>query len=928
MRVPLATYRLQFTPDFTFREAEKIADYLKSLGISGIYASPIFRARAGSRHGYDVVDPSELNPELGTPEDFAALSATVRRLQMGWLQDIVPNHMAFDAASPTLADVLENGPSSPHINDFDIDWDHYYENIRGKVLAPFLGQIFGRALEGGEIQLVFDQRGFSVSYYDLRFPLRIESYLSILTPVIGTLRQSLGEESPDYIQLLGVMYVLKTLRSEADSHERRDQVKFIKQTLWTLYGKTAAIRRALSGTIKTFNGMPGTPESFNALETLLADQWFRLSFWKVASEEINYRRFFSINDLISLQVDRREVFDRTHGLILRMVREGVFSGLRIDHLDGLYDPKRYLERLSREAGDLYIVIEKILARSEPLYPWPIQGTTGYEFLNHLNAIFVQSETQTAFTRGYASFTGQVQPYDRLVTDKKKLIIEKHMVGDVNNLAHLLKNIAGRHRYGSDITMDSLKQSLIEIMALFPVYRTYLDGAGALREFDLRMLRETLAKAGERNPGLRNELDFVGKILLLDYDDFTTEEERAQWLHFAMRFQQFTGPLMAKGFEDTLLYVYNRLLSLNDVGGAPECFGLPLAEFHTFNRDRRERWPHTLNTTATHDTKRGEDVRARLNVLSELPTEWNRHRKVWSRINTGKKGLLKRRKVPDKNDEYFFYQTLIGTFPFSDEEYPAYLDRIREYLIKAVREAKVHTAWLVHDTAYEEAFLQFAEKTLKPKNNAFLKAFLPFQRKIAHFGILNSLSQSLIKITAPGLPDFYQGTELWDLSLVDPDNRRAVDYAWRRAALKEIIERSKTNLPALLEELLAGKEDGRIKLFLIHRALQVRSRFPLLFQEGDYRPVTVEGKYRDHVVAFARCHGRQQLLTVAPRFLTALIEEGSWPLGEAVWEDTALRLPSAGCGVWQEEISGKEVVASQILPVGAILQQVPVALLIR
>jgi (1->4)-alpha-D-glucan 1-alpha-D-glucosylmutase len=926
MRTPESTYRFQFTPAFTFEAAEKLLSYLRDLGISDLYASPIFRARPGSSHGYDVVDPAALNPDLGPPEAFDHLAAKAKNLGMGWLQDIVPNHMAFDAANPYLADILENGPASVHFGHFDIDWEHYYENIRGKVLAPFLGSYYGRALESGELALKFDEAGFFIAYFGLRFPLRIETYLAVLSRCLAPLGRRLGEEAPDYLQLLGVMYVLKTLAAAPEFDERRAQVRFVRQTLWSLYRKNPAVRKAVEEAMAFFGGRPGDPESFTPLENLLGEQWFRLSFWKVATEEINYRRFFSINDLISLRMEKEEVFAHTHALVRRLARDGVLTGLRVDHIDGLYEPAAYLERLRLETGGLYTVVEKILAPGEPLPPWPVQGTTGYDFLNQVNGVFCRTEGEVPFSRIYARFTGLEVPFEELVYEKKKLIIEKHMFGDINNLAHLLKNIAGHHRYGSDITMDSLKRSLIEVMALFPIYRSYLP-AGAEGEVDGEAIRGALDRAAEKNPLLLHELDFIGRILMLRFDEFLAGEERDQWRHFVRRFQQFTGPLMAKGFEDTVLYVYNRLLSLNEVGGSPECFGVSLEAFHDFNRRRRELWPATLNATATHDTKRGEDMRARLNVLSEIPQEWNRALKLWTRLNRGRKTTLKRRKAPDRNDEYLFYQTLIGAWPFDGEEVPEFRRRLADYLVKAVREAKVHTAWLVPDTAYEEAFLAFAEKVLHPsRTNAFLREFLPFLRRVAHFGILNSLSQTLLKITSPGIPDFYQGTELWDLSLVDPDNRRPVDYESRRKALEATRAGIEKDLPALIAKLLAAPEDGRVKMFLIHRALLARRARADLFRLGDYRPLEVTGARRDHVIAFARVHEGQAAVTVVPRFATALVEEGRWPLGEEVWGDTALRLPAEFGGPWREEIAGGEVAGDEEVPVGRVLEHFPVALL--
>jgi (1->4)-alpha-D-glucan 1-alpha-D-glucosylmutase len=927
MRIPAATYRIQFEPRFGFRKGKSVVSYLKKLGISDIYASPIFRARPGSTHGYDVVDPLELNPDLGSEEDFAALADKVLQEEIGWLQDIVPNHMAFDAHNPFLADVLENGPNSRYYRFFDIDWEHYYETIRGKVLIPFLSSFYGEALEQGEIRLDFDHEGFHVIYGPLRFPIRLESYPAIIASQVAYLRHELGEDHSDFIQFLGVLYILKTLSGEPGGRERYDQIKFVKHTLAELYDRSDKIRRALKKALAFFNGRKGQPESFNALENLLAEQWYRLSFWKVASEEINYRRFFCINDLISLNIGAEEVFQETHQLIWHLIDQGPLTGLRVDHIDSLYEPAVYLGRLHERAGsNVYTVVEKILSGEENLPAWPVQGTTGYDFLAAVTGIFCQTETEKTLTGLYRRFTGVQEDYEELVRAGKRLIVEKHMFGDINNLAHLLKSLAGRHRFGSDITMDSLKRALAEIMVSYPVYRTYLGRENG-READRRFLRQAVDKARDKNPALLYELNFIEKILLLRFDEHLAEEERAQYLHFVMRFQQFTGTLMAKGFEDTLFYVYNRLLSLNEVGGQPGRFGISLETFHDFNRKRLKNWPHSLNATATHDTKRGEDVRARLNVLSEIPLEWGRSIRSWSRINRKLKGTLHRRKVPDKNDEYFFYQTLVGVFPFAGAPPADFGPRLKDYLVKAVREAKVHTAWLKPDTAYEEVYLGFVDSVLdQAEDGPFWSEFRPFQRKVAWFGIFGSLGQTLAKITAPGVPDFYQGTELWDLSLVDPDNRRPVDFSMRKKALNTITTRADKDLPGLIGDLLADPDNGLIKMFLIRQALRFRSLAADLFNHGEYLPLTVEGQHRSRVVAYERRLEDRRAVVVMPRFLSGLIKEGEYPLGEKIWQDTRLDSGVDGGCAWRNALTEQTLPGRQEWPLGMLLAHFPVALL--
>lgn len=917
-RIPVATYRIQFNHSFGFQAAREIIPYLAELGISDIYASPIFKARKGSTHGYDVVDPDQLNPELGDEQDFGELIRELKNYGMGWIQDIVPNHVAYDYENRMLMDVLENGECSKYRHFFDIEWDHPCESIRGKLLAPFLGRFYGESLEDGEIQLRYGADGLSVNYYHLALPLKIESYTNVFTHQLSALKRKLGGDHPDFIKLLGILYVLKTLPSDEEIDERYDQITFIKRTLWELYTGNREMKRFIDANVQAFNGEKGNPESFNLLDNLLSEQLFRLSFWKVATEEINYRRFFNINELICLRAEDEDVFDRTHALIFQLIAEGKVSGLRIDHIDGLYDPTNYLKRLQERTGDLYIIVEKILSPEEELPPiWSMQGTTGYDFLNYLNGIFCKKESEKQFNKIYSDFTGFKVNYDDLVSAKKRLIMGKHMAGDVDNLAHLMKGIAARYRHGSDITLYGLKRTIVELMTQFPVYRTYINSEG-FRESDPSYIREAVNRSIERVPNLLNELDFIERFLLLKFEDYLTREEKKQWIHFVMRFQQFTGPLMAKGFEDTVLYVYNRLLSLNEVGGSPDRFGTSLKKFHSLNRKRGSLYPHSLNATSTHDTKRGEDVRARINVLSEIPDEWERSLKRWNELNRGKKRTVNGRSVPDENDEYFLYQTLIGAFPFYESEYPAFIERVKDYIIKAVREAKVRTAWLKPDTEYEDAYISFVEEILREENQ-FLEEFMAFQRKVSHYGIFNSLSQTIIKITSPGVPDFYCGTELWDLNLVDPDNRRPVDFEKRISLLRDIMDTS-------YKELLATREDGKIKLFLINRALQARKEKTEVFQKGSYIPIEAGGRFKEQIVAFARNQGDDWTITIAQRHPTALIKEGELPIGKQVWDDTHIILPKGVPAIWKDAITTQVIKGRETLLIGDVLEHFPVALL--
>ncbi|RPH38236.1 malto-oligosyltrehalose synthase [bacterium] len=928
MRIPTATYRLQVHHEFTFLQAKSIVGYLAQLGISDAYLSPIFRARAKSTHGYDVLDLNQINPELGGGEGFEQFSAELRAHDMGLLQDIVPNHMAFDGENMMLMDILEKGPDSRYYNYFDVNWNHPYENIRGRLLSPMLGSRFGEALEKKEIALAYGPSGFSINYYQQRLPLKIHSYMNVLTLHLPSLRRKLGGDHPDFIKLLGVLYSLKNLPAGGgeNSNELYDQTTFIKRMLWELYRANKDVRDFLDANVTAFNGDGHAPDSLTLLNNLLGEQFYRLAYWKVATEELNYRRFFTINDLISVSVENEAVLWSTHATIKKLVQEGKISGLRIDHIDGLYDPLTYLQRLRERGGEIYFTVEKILALTEDLpSDWPIEGTTGYDFMNYVNELFCDRENEGAMTSIYHKFTGSDTPYHELVLQKKRLIIGKHMAGDVDNLAHLIKRISSKDRHGGDYTLYGLRRALVEILAHYPVYRTYVR-PGKYSDEDCDYMKEAVEHARRRNPDLHSELQFIEDFLLLRFRDYIPDEEKKEWVHFVMRFQQFTGPLMAKGFEDTTLYIFNRLISLNEVGSDPARFGIAPEDFHAFNEQRMRSWPHTMNATATHDTKRGEDTRARINVLSEMPREWQRAMLQWARFNRNKKTTKDNASVPDRNDEYLLYQTLVGTYPFDDTDHEGFVNRIKEYMIKAVREAKVYTAWLKPDKEYEDSLLAFVSAILeRTEGNQFAKDFVSFTRNIAPYGIWNSLSQVLLKLTSPGVPDFYQGTDLWDFSLVDPDNRRPVDYSRREEYLRQIRRDEQANVSELLKDLLAKKEDGRIKLYLIYRSLRTRGAMKELFTSGEYLPVAPEGELAGHVVSFARRKGSQWSLTVAPRLLTRIVDASTLPMGEKVWHDT--RLPLAGApGRWTNALTGRPLDATEGIRVADALADFPVALL--
>lgn len=899
---------------------------MADLGISHLYASPIFKARRGSSHGYDVVNPKELNPELGTRKEFEELTQKLKVYGLRWIQDFTPNHMAYDYQNRMLMDVLEHGRRSKYFEFFDIEWNHPCEKIHGKLLAPFLTNGLEETLEEGKIRLNYGKSGFTVDYHDLKFPLKMESYPTIMGDMLDEVQTKLGNAHPDYRCFLEILSVLDNL--SYDPNKRKDQANLIKETLWELYHTNAEIKLSLEESIEALNEEKVKPESCASLEELLSRQLFTLSFWKTANEMINYRRFFTINFLICLRMEEEEVFQCTHSKLFEFLKQGKVDGLRIDHIDGLHDPTEYLQKLREVTEDHYIIVEKILDLKENLPPfWPVQGTTGYKFLNYVNGIFILSESQREFDDLYSRFSGLGKTFKELLYQKRKFIIDRYLMGDLNNLTRSLHRILKKRIKRREITFRRLRDGLIEVMSLIPVYRTYISPEESSPE-DQRLLRQTMKKVERKNPRLTFELNLIQETLLGKPESDFDAKENEQRLKWVMRWQQFTGPIMAKGLEDTALYIYNRLLSLNEVGGNPERFGISLKEFHAFNERRAELHPLSLNTTSTHDTKRGGDVRARINVLSEIPKEWKDRIQKWTQLNHEKKSKVGGKEAPDKNEEYLLYQTLLGAFPYNIEEgHSEFLKRIKSYMVKVLREAKIHSSWLEPNLEYEEAVTSFVKEILHPSiENPFLKDFHSFQKKISHYGVFNSLSQTILKITCPGVPDFYQGTETWDLNLVDPDNRRPVNFEKRKKLLQDIKRSTEEGLSSSIAELLSNPEDGKVKLFLILEALKTRKRNIQLFQEGSYIPLEVEGKLKEHIIVFARHYQGKWAITIAPRFLTSIINENQNPLGP-VWEDTEVRLPQEAPSTWENTITNELIRSDGTISVGKILQKFPVALLI-
>ncbi len=946
-RVPAATYRLQFNRNFKFKAARELVPYLHDLGITDLYSSPLFRARRGSLHGYSVTNPMELNPELGSGAAFDTLARTLKSRGMGLVIDIVPNHMALSPDNPWWMDVLENGASSPYAIFFDIDWHHPRRVLDGVVLLPILGRHYGQALEAQELRLTLEEGGFYVRYYEQKFPLDPKTYSHILAHRLEALEKELGEASPVMIGLRGLIALIEHLplrrfTSPAKVRQRQRDKEIIKKSLWLLYQGTPEVREFLDENVKIFNGRKGDRTSFDLLDRLLVEQPYRLAFWKVSLETINFRRFFSINDLIGIRIEDPQVFEAfNHGLLFRLIDEGKVTGIRADHIDGLYDPMEYLELLrnrlaagattpSGESG-FYVVVEKILARDESLpEEFPASGTTGYDHLNMANGLFVEERGLRKLQSIYASLTGLGMEAGDVVYEKKKLVMETLFGGEVESLGHDLGLLASRDRHARDVSGRELTTAFVEVTACLPVYRTYIRSFTVPKR-DLACLDGTIAEARRRNPSLDPPaLDFLSRVLLLDFQDPLSGEEKEKRLHFVKRWQQFTGPVMAKGLEDTALYVYTPLVSLNEVGGSFRA--VSQESFHRFNQARQSSRPFTMNAGSTHDTKRSEDVRARINTLSEIPEEWKDCLNRWRGFNGPKKIVVDGSAVPDSNQEIFLYQTLIGSWPLLPEEVPAYKIRLRDYLIKAAREAKVHTQWTVPNVEHENALITFLESILDDAGkNDFLEDFLKTQTRQAYYGAINSLSQVLLKIGSPGVPDFYQGTELWDFSLVDPDNRRPVDFQKRIRLLKGLKRQESRSLKTLIPELLSHWEDGRVKLYTTYKALNFRKEHQDLFLEGEYLPVSCSGARKANVLAFSRHRGDQWALIVVPRFTVKMVAPGEPPPGKKVWGESVLDLHHEAPASWTNVFTGDILNTSatskpRVLPLRRIFSRFPVALL--
>jgi (1->4)-alpha-D-glucan 1-alpha-D-glucosylmutase len=879
---PLATYRLQFHKGFRFADAASLAPYLAQLGISHVYASPYLKARPGSPHGYDIVDHRSLNPELGDQVDFDRMVAAFAEHAIGQILDFVPNHIGVGGAdNPLWLDVLEWGQESVYAGWFDIDWkpDHAY--LRAKLLVPLLGEQYGIALEAGNLAIKFDRDSgdFAVWAYDRhKLPICPLHYGRIL-----------GDAHPELERMGDTFAGLPDWRPQI---VRR--AGDLKAELGRLARDDDTVQQAIDAAVSQLNSDPAT------MDALIRDQHWRIAHFRVAGDDINYRRFFDINDLAGLRMELPELFDHTHSLVLHLLEGGTLDGLRIDHIDGLFDPKAYLERLRGQAArPFYLVVEKILAHHESLREdWPVEGTTGYDFTNLVLALLLDPAAEESLTRIYIEFTGDRQSFAEIVQASKIRIMENEMASELHVLARDGARIARQNPRSADFTENILRRAIKEVVACFPVYRTYISGTTAPADSDRRDLDWAFGQARRYETNIDPSVfDFLQSLASTDLvAEPRSGFSRHSVVRFAMKLQQYSGPVMAKGLEDTAFYRYNRFLALNEVGGTPDRIGLTLAAFHRANELRATRWPHSMLATSTHDTKHGEDSRARLAVLADIPDEWGRQVVAWSRVLRAARGDVESAVLPDRNDEYAFYQLLLGSWPAeligAEELDPgmlaSYAQRLVTVMRKSLREAKLRTTWAMPEEECECGTLAFVEAALDPlRSGAFLTLFRPFAERVARLGIGNSLVQIVLKLTLPGMPDLYQGSELWDLNMVDPDNRRPVDYSLREKALAEVNDALARDRCGTVRHLVETWPDGRIKLALIATLLEYRRSHPDLFADGSYEPIMAGGGLVDRLCCFLRQRDDAAILVAVSRFPGAS-ERSDAPADDSVPIPTFLR----------------------------------------
>jgi malto-oligosyltrehalose synthase len=903
MNNPVSTYRLQFHKDFTLKDFDKIIPYLHNLGIKTIYASPIFEATPGSVHGYDGVNPHKINPEIGTEEELFAISEKLRGLGISWLQDIVPNHMAFDPNNPWLKDVLEKGQKSVYASFFDVPWTG--KIYHGKIMIPFLGSPLADVIKNDELKIDFEEPRFVLKYYDNTYPLRLRSYITILNA-------GEGEANTAVKQLIEQVQLIQ--RNEEPNAYAEPLNEFQMQLSALI--KTDTTKGYLQSCLEKVNAQK------DLIQKIAEEQVYQLCEWQKTDYAINFRRFFTVNGLICLNMQVDEVFQPYHKYIKELIDKGIFQGLRIDHIDGLFDPTGYLKQLRQLVGEeIYIVVEKILEPGEgmPEY-WPIEGNTGYDFLSIVNNVFTEKNSKEKLTNFYKELVDDDRSVDEQIHDKKSYILHENMGGEMSNLHQLFMemNLADQTELDK-IDQETMKEAIGEILIQCPVYR-YYGNSLPLDETETKNIQAIFDNISNSKPEFAPTMQLL-KTAIIDKPKEGDKEYIKRALRFYQRCMQFTGPLMAKGVEDTLMYTYNRFIGHNEVGDAPEAFGDSPEEFHQKMADRQQKWPLSLNGTSTHDTKRGEDVRARLNVLTDLPDEWISIVKEWREINAG----LKKDNAPDDNDEYLIYQTLIGAYSMPGEDEDDYTNRVQEYLQKALREAKTHSNWTLPDEEYEAAAKNFAVQLLD-KSKPFWSSFEKFHRKIADFGIVNSLAQVALKYTCPGVPDLYQGTEFWDFSLVDPDNRRPVNYEERELFLNELEGQANEEHDSLMQHLWEKRYSAKIKLWLVHELLRVRSENVEAFTTGEYLPLIVEGEYKQNVLAFARKSDDLWFVVAVPLHLASLTKLLNTDLFSIDWKDTRIVLPAGAPATFDHLFSNAKGEHNSQIELKNIFKSLPLAVI--
>jgi (1->4)-alpha-D-glucan 1-alpha-D-glucosylmutase len=961
-RIPQSTYRLQLGADLTLDQVHRLLPYLQNLGISDLYLSPLFRARAESSHGYDVVDHGTIDPAIGDLVAFERLATAARSAGMGILLDVVPNHMGInDPGNVWWLDVLENGEGSYFADFFDIEWHPPAAGLQDKVLLPFLGEPFGRVLENGELKVVYEGGRLQLAYGPRRFPLAPPSWTIALNLALSLSEnngQSGNQRNAEWAELLSIITQLRNLppgamRDAASMAERYREQRIARQRIDQLLQRSVNVRAAFDRAVEQLNGKTGDPKSFDDLEKLLEQQWYRLAYWRVAADEINYRRFFDINDLAAIRVENPPVFEAVHRLVGQLLERDWVTGLRIDHPDGLRDPHSYFKSLQNlyrsnraenaaETPEVYIVAEKILSGDEPLpEDWAVSGTTGYDLMNIINRVQVHAEGLTELRTLYDHATGNTRKPTEIVYESRRDVLYGSMASELQMLTASLYRIAQKHRASRDFTQPVLRRALREVLASMTVYRTYVRGdMWDVSEADYRTVMTAVRLAKRRNRSLSvSVFDFIASVLLLEHPPTISDELAAERRQFALKFQQVSGPVAAKGVEDTAFYRYYPLASLNEVGGELDSKALAVDEFHRLMRHRLESWPHSMSATSTHDSKRGEDIRARLHVLSEIPDEWAKAFSRWQKLTHPLLREVDGEHVPDTNEQYLIYQTLVGTWPvgrLDGDERDKYRDRILEYMDKALHEAKTHTSWTNPSAPYESAVREFISDLFSDAGREFFDDMGRFVEQIADSGFVNSLAQLVLKMTAPGVPDSYRGTELWDFNLVDPDNRRPVDYDMRRRRLDNLWVAASRNKDEFATDVAARWPDPDLKLWITSACLKFRLDHPDLFSFGKYVPLSTSGQAADHVISFARQYENECAIVVVPRhsyqlskkFAATMKEPGPPPVD---WADTKILIPDDFPRQWQCELSGRSIESCasadhHTLEAARLLEVFPVAVL--